>query len=104
MAERKKKAADQTAATVKTSTRGRKPKKAEVAQVEQAVEPVAAIAPEKSSYKVACKTVLNVRSGAGKQFAIVRQIPNDSDVAVYEQADGWGRIGPNEWVMLQFLK
>ena len=101
MAERKKKATEPVATTATTAKRGRKPK-----TVQANTEPVEKPAkqPEKKTYKVECKTVLNVRSGAGKQFSIVRQIPNGSVVSVYKQENGWGRIDANEWVMMQFLK
>lgn len=46
---------------------------------------------------------LNVRSGAGKEFRVVRQIPNATPVKVHELCNGWGRIGPNEWVMMSLL-
>ena len=55
-------------------------------------------------YTVVCKSVLNVREGAGKAYRMIRQIPNGSSVSVYEQADGFGRIGDGEWVMMDFLK
>ena len=102
MAERKKKAADQAATPTTASKRGRKPKTAEV-KTEPVEKPVE-VMPEKSIYKVVCNSVLNVRCGAGKQFAVVRQIPNETEIEVLEQADGWGRIGLDEWVMMQFLK
>lgn len=57
-----------------------------------------------SEYKVVCKSVLNVRAGAGKAYKMIRQIPNGSSVSVYEQANGFGRIGDGEWVMMDFLK
>lgn len=104
MAERKKKAVDQAATEAKPkTTRGRKPA---AAKAEKPIEPVekAEAAPEKDNYTVACRSVLNVRSGAGKQYPVIKQLPNGSDVSVYEQAEGWGRIGPDEWVMMEFLK
>ena len=107
MAERKKKAADQAATTTTTAKRGRKPAAAKAAQVEKPVKPEtkpAETAEQKTTYKVECKSVLNVRSGAGKEYLVIRQIDNGSDVDVFEQANGWGRIGANEWVMLEFLK
>lgn len=55
-------------------------------------------------YTVVCKSVLNVREGAGKAYRMIRQIPNGSSVSVYEQKDGFGRIGDGEWVMMDFLK
>ena len=106
MAERKTKAADQAANKPK-STRGRKPAAAKAAQVEKPVKPETKpveTAEQKKAYKVDVKTVLNVRSGAGKEYPVVKQLDNGSDVDVYEQANGWGRIGANEWVMLEFLK
>ena len=106
MAERKKKAADQAATATTTAKRGRKPA-AKAAQVEKPVKPEtkpAETAEQKKAYKVDVKTVLNVRSGAGKEYPVIKQLDNGSVVDVYEQANGWGRIGANEWVMLEFLK
>ena len=57
-----------------------------------------------SEYKVVCKSVLNVRGGSGKEYKVIRQIPNGSSVFVYEQKDGFGRIGDGEWIMMSFLK
>lgn len=55
-------------------------------------------------YTVKVKTMLNVREGAGKDFKSIRQIENGAVVSVYEQKDGFGRIGKDEWVMMSFLK
>ena len=112
MAERKRKAADQ-AATTTTAKRGRKPAAAKAAQqVNLPIDSDEVVTlvkkeeakPEKSLYKVECRSVLNVRSGAGMEYPVIKQIPNGSEVAVMEKDNGWGRIGENEWVMLQFLK
>ena len=48
--------------------------------------------------------VLNVRSGAGKEFPVVRQIENGTTVTVYETANGFGRIAYGQWVMLDLLQ
>ena len=48
--------------------------------------------------------VLNVRSGAGKEFPVVRQLENGTKVTVYEKASGFGRIADGQWVMLDLLK
>ena len=55
-------------------------------------------------YIVNVKTRLNVRSGAGKDNNIVRQLDNGAKVEIIEISDGWARIGKDEWVMLDYLK
>jgi hypothetical protein len=62
---------------------------------------------ESETYIVSCKDpthVLNVRSGPGKQFAIVTTIPNGSKVSIGEKKNGFGCLGPGKWVMLDLLK
>ena len=64
-------------------------------------------AEESETYIVSCKDpthVLNVRSGPGKQFAIVTTIPNGSKVSIGEKKNGFGCLGPGKWVMLDLLK
>ena len=55
-------------------------------------------------YTVRVKSYLNVREGAGKNFKAIRQIEDGVVVSVYEEKDGFGRIGKDEWVMMSFLK
>ena len=62
---------------------------------------------ESETYIVSCKDpthVLNVRSGPGKQFEIVTTIPNGSKVSIGEKKNGFGCLGPGEWVILDLLK
>lgn len=102
MAERKTKAA--TASETKKKA-GRPRKKAAEAQPEKNTQQPNTF-DVGLSYVVTTsnpKNPLNVRSGAGKEFKVVRQIPNNSKVMVYELANGWGRIGPDEWVMMSLL-
>lgn len=47
---------------------------------------------------------LNVRSGAGTNYSIVKALPNGTKVTVYEQKNGWSRIGSRQWVSSQYLK
>lgn len=108
MAERKKKAEVQ-AETPAPAKRGRKPKTETVVviepeKVDNSIEEKADATPV--IYTVACKSrpVLNVRSGAGKNYPIIKQLANGTPVEVYEQADGWCKVGPDEWVMAEFLK
>ena len=42
---------------------------------------------------------LNVRSGVGTQFPIVRTVKAGTIFDVYEEANGWLKVGINEWVM-----
>ena len=56
------------------------------------------------TYTVNVNSVLNVRSGAGTNYKVVRQLANGTKVTVYETSNGWGRIGNNEWVSMNYLK
>lgn len=53
--------------------------------------------------KVTCSK-LNVRAGAGTKYASKRVITKNTKVTVYEEKDGFGRIGTNEWSSLKYLK
>ncbi|MBX9158533.1 S-layer homology domain-containing protein [Bacillus cereus] len=41
---------------------------------------------------------VNVRSGAGSQYSVVKKATKGDKVNVYEEKDGWLRIGKDEWV------
>ena len=56
------------------------------------------------TYTVRVNSKLNVRGGAGTNNRIIRQLSNGTKVTVYEQKDGWGRIGNGEWVSMAYLK
>ena len=56
------------------------------------------------TYEVNVKTVLNVRKGPGKEFQIVDRLPNGKLVTVIETENDFAKIGPDQWVMLQYLK
>lgn len=47
--------------------------------------------------------VLNVRSGAGTQFPILRKLYNGDLVEKKEVSGLWYRIGPNEWVHSHYV-
>lgn len=53
---------------------------------------------------VNAKSGLNVRSGAGTNYSIVKALPNGTKVTVYETSNGWSRIGNGQWVSAQYLK
>lgn len=42
---------------------------------------------------------LNVRSGVGTQFPVLRTVKAGTIFDVYEEVNGWLRVGVNEWVM-----
>ena len=42
---------------------------------------------------------LNVRSGVGTQFPVLRTVKAGTIFDVYEEVNGWLRVGINEWVM-----
>ena len=46
---------------------------------------------------------LNVRAGAGTNFSIVGTLPRGTQVMVYEELNGWSRIGQGKWVSSQYL-
>lgn len=47
---------------------------------------------------------LNVRSGASTNFTSTRKLPIGAAVKVYEEKNGWARIGESEWVSAQYIK
>ena len=53
---------------------------------------------------VNAKSGLNVRSGAGTNYSIVKGLPYGTKVTVYETSNGWSRIGNGQWVSAQYLK
>lgn len=50
-------------------------------------------------------SVLNVRNGRGTGFSIVRKLPGDTTVQVYNETEGWSKISlvADEWVSSNFL-
>ena len=81
-----------------------KPEKKIEDQPEQIIEPEKAPEPKGKTYTVQVKTRLNVRSGAGKDNKIIRQLENGTKVTVTAEKNGWAEISPNNWVDKTFLK
>ena len=46
---------------------------------------------------------LNVRTGAGTSYRIIKALPKGTKVTVYEEKNGWARIGDGQWVSAQYL-
>jgi uncharacterized protein YgiM (DUF1202 family) len=55
-------------------------------------------------YKVIAVHGLNVRRGPGTGYSIVKTLPKGTTVTVYEQKNGWGRIGTAQWCCMTYLK
>ena len=53
---------------------------------------------------VNAKSGLNVRSGKGTNYKIIKALPYGTKVTVYETSNGWSRIGKGQWVSAQYLK
>ena len=57
---------------------------------------------------VVCSTTLNVRSGAGSNYAKVGSLTNGSNVNILEVVtvgnQQWGRIGTNQWVCMTYIR
>ncbi|OIO19989.1 MAG: hypothetical protein AUJ37_01030 [Candidatus Magasanikbacteria bacterium CG1_02_41_34] len=47
---------------------------------------------------------LNVRSGAGSSFAVMRKLALGEIVQVHEEKNGWLRISPSEWVLGTYVE
>lgn len=65
-------------------------------------EPTLTPSTEKTMY-VTANSGLNVRSGPGTNYKIVDGLSKGTKVTVYEESNGWSRIGNNRWVSLQYL-
>lgn len=52
---------------------------------------------------VTAKIGLNVRSGPSTNYSIITALPYGTEVTVYEEKDGWSRIGDGQWVCSQYL-
>lgn len=59
-------------------------------------------APSHKTMTVKVNTVLNVRSTPNGK--IVDQLKNGTKVTIYEEANGWARIGDGRWVFMQYLR
>lgn len=54
--------------------------------------------------KVVTANKLNVRSGAGMDYSVVRVIAKGDTVSVQDEKDGWAKIGNKEYVSSKFIK
>lgn len=55
-------------------------------------------------FTIECDGYLNVRSGPGKDYDIKDLLASGTEVTVIENNGNWAKIGPNRWVMKEFLK
>ena len=54
--------------------------------------------------QVTAKAGLNVRSGPGTTYPVVRALRYGTKVNIIAEQDGWGQIGINQWVNLAYIK
>ncbi|MBL7783812.1 MAG: SH3 domain-containing protein [Saprospiraceae bacterium] len=47
---------------------------------------------------------LNTRQGPGTEYRILRKLSKGDTVQIFEEQDGWLRIGHSEWVFERFIK
>lgn len=53
--------------------------------------------------KVNAKIGLNVRTGPSTNYLIITALPYGTKVTVFEENNGWSRIGDGQWVCSQYL-
>jgi uncharacterized protein YgiM (DUF1202 family) len=60
-------------------------------------------APVTSKIMYVTASALNVRTGIGTSNSIVTTLTKGAQVTVYEESNGWSRIGDGKWVSSQYL-
>lgn len=60
--------------------------------------------PVNSVYTVCTSSYLRICNGAGTEYKKLGELYNGAEVIVQEIKDGWGRIGENLWVSMDYLK
>lgn len=60
--------------------------------------------PTYPKYKVTAVHGLNVRRGPGMGYGVVKTLSKGTVVTVYEQKNGWGRIGTAQWCCMTYLQ
>lgn len=73
----------------------------EISELEET--PVAEESVNKEEYVVCCVGYLRVRRGPGISYEEVDKLPNGKKITVIEINGKWAKIGPNRWVMRDFL-
>lgn len=69
-------------------------------------EPATPVTPVKETgYKgIVTAWALNVRTGAGTSFSIIKTLKRNDVVTILEEKNGWGRIDAKGWVSLKWIK
>jgi len=52
---------------------------------------------------VTAKIGLNVRTGPSTDYSIITALPYGTEVTVFEESNGWSRIGDGQWVYSEYL-
>lgn len=72
---------------------------------EQANDAPTAPAKTATGYKgIVTAWALNVRTGAGTNYSIIKTLKRDTVVDILEEKNGWGRIDAKGWVSLKWIK
>lgn len=67
-------------------------------------EPVPEPEPQGKEYTVRVNTFLNVRLGPGTNYKSIWKFYNGDKLTVYEEYNGWGKIGEDQWVCMDYLE
>ena len=54
--------------------------------------------------QVIAKAGLNVRTGPGTNYPVIKTLKYKQTVTITAEQDGWGKIGTNQWVSLDYIK
>lgn len=76
---------------------------AEEAPIEDPVETIEITEKSANEFVVETTSFLNVRKGPDKKFNSIGKKYTGDVVTVSEQKNGYGKIGPGQWVSMKFL-
>lgn len=62
------------------------------------------IVQEMKKGKVTAPNFLNVRTGPGTEHPIVKKVPSEAVLTIFENRRGWYRVGEDEWVYGVFIE
>lgn len=77
---------------------------AETPNTEPKPEPAPEPEPQGKEYTVRVNTFLNVRLGPSTSYKSIWKFYNGDKLTVYEEYNGWGKIGEDQWVCMDYLE
>lgn len=54
-------------------------------------------------YTVTAPSGLNIRSGPGTSYSVLKAVPNGTVLTITSQKDGWGRLQEDGWVSMEYV-